>query len=78
MDSQKIAGVSLLEPAHAPRKPVKPRVFVNLVLGLFLGLFGALGLAFFVEYVSDDLERVEDIEAAFGLPVISVIPELKR
>jgi succinoglycan biosynthesis transport protein ExoP len=78
MDSQKIAGVSLLEPAYAPRKPVKPRVLLNLALGLFLGLFGALGLAFFIEFVSDDLERIEDVEAAFGLPVLSVIPELRR
>jgi uncharacterized protein involved in exopolysaccharide biosynthesis len=78
MDSEKIAGVSLLEPAHPPLKPVKPRVLLNLVLGLFLGIFGALGLALFVEFVSDDLERVEDVEAAFGLPVLSVIPELRK
>jgi len=78
MDSQKIAGVSLLEPAHAPLKPVKPRVLLNLALGFFLSIFGALGLAFFVEFVSDDLEKIEDVEAAFGLPVLSVIPELKR
>jgi uncharacterized protein involved in exopolysaccharide biosynthesis len=78
MDSQKIAGVSLLEPAHVPFKPVKPRVLLNLALGLLLGLFGALGLAFFLEFVADDLEKTEDVEAAFDLPVLAVMPELRR
>lgn len=78
MDSEKITGVSLIEAAHVPLKPVKPRILLNLGIGLILSLFTAFGAAFLIEFISDTLEKTEDIEAAFGLPVLSVIPELKK
>ena len=46
MDSEKIAGVTLIEPAQVPLKPVSPKKMLNLVLGLFLGALGGLGLAY--------------------------------
>jgi capsular polysaccharide biosynthesis protein len=35
-----------------------------------------LGLAFFVEYLDVKLEKVEDIEEVFQLPVLASIPEM--
>jgi uncharacterized protein involved in exopolysaccharide biosynthesis len=78
MDREKIASVSVIEPARVPFKPVSPRVLLNMVLAVFLGGFGALGLAFFLEYLNDTLERVEDVERVFQLPVLGSIPELKN
>jgi uncharacterized protein involved in exopolysaccharide biosynthesis len=78
MDSEKIASVSLIEPAQSPLKPVSPKPMLNLLLALFLGAFGGLGLAFFFNYLDDSLERVEDVEEYLQLPVLASIPELKR
>ena len=75
MDSQKIASVHLIEPAQTPLKPVSPKVLLNLVLGLFLGAFGGLGLAFFLHYMDDSLETVEDVEEALDVPVLISISE---
>ena len=75
MDSQKIASVHLIEPAQIPLKPVSPKVLLNLVLGLFLGAFGGLGLAFFLHYMDDSLETVEDVEDALGVPVLISISD---
>ena len=59
MDTEKIASVSLIEPAQIPLKPVSPKKRLNLLLGFFLGALGGLGLAFFLEYQDDSLsERI--------------------
>ena len=77
MDSEKIANVSLLEPASKPLKPISPKRLLNLVLGVFLGAFGGLGLVFFMEYLDDSLERPEQVESVLDLPVLASVPEFK-
>jgi polysaccharide chain length determinant protein (PEP-CTERM system associated) len=74
MDSEKITNVSLIEPARAPREPVSPKKMLNLILALFLGAFGGLGLAFFMEYLDDKIEKVEDVEETLDLPVLASVP----
>jgi uncharacterized protein involved in exopolysaccharide biosynthesis len=77
MDSEKIASVSVIEPARSPLKPVSPKKMLNLILAIFLGAFGGLGLAFFLEYLDDKIEKVEDVEESLDLPVLASIPELQ-
>lgn len=77
MDDKKIANISLFEPAHPPLNPVKPLVFLNILIGIFLGGFGGLGLAFFAEYMDDSLEQPDDIEKVLQLPVLASIPDTK-
>jgi uncharacterized protein involved in exopolysaccharide biosynthesis len=77
MDTEKMTNVTQIQAAEPPLKPVRPRVLLNLVLGVFLGAFGGLGLAFFMEYLDDTLEKPEDAESALNLPVLASIPELK-
>jgi len=78
MDNKKMANVSLMESAFTPLKPVSPKVLLNIVLAIFLGAFGGLGLGFFTEYLDDSLEKPEDVEKALQLPVLASIPELKE
>ncbi len=78
MDTEKIANVSLIEPARPPLKPVSPKVLLNLVLAVFLGGFGGLGLAFVLEYLDDSLEKTDDVEDYLQLPVLASIPEMKK
>lgn len=77
MDAEKIANVSVLEPAIPPLKPVSPKVRLNLALGVFLGMFGGLFLAFLMEYLDDSLDKPEDVEQHLNLPVLVSMPELK-
>jgi capsular polysaccharide biosynthesis protein len=57
---------------------VSPKVTVNLLLAVFLGGCGGLGLVFLLEHLDDSLERPEDVEDALHVPVLSSIPELKK
>jgi uncharacterized protein involved in exopolysaccharide biosynthesis len=77
MDTEKMTNVTQIQAAEPPLKPVSPKVLLNLILGVFLGAFGGLGLAFFMEYLDDSLEKPEDAESALGLPVLASIPELR-
>lgn len=78
MDREKIASVSLIESARPPARPVSPKVSLNMLLAVFLGGFGGLGLAFFLEYLDDSLEKPEDVEDALEIPVLASIPEMKK
>ena len=75
LDAEKIANVMQIQPAHPPLKPVSPKVELNILLALFLGGLGALGLGFFLEYLDDRFERPDDAEHLLGLPVLASIPE---
>jgi len=78
MDAEKMANVSLIEAAQPPMKPVSPKVFLNIILSIFLGSFGGLGLAFFLEYLDDSLENDSDVEECLQLPVLASILKLSN
>ncbi len=60
-----------------PMAPSKPRKKRNLALGLILGLFGGIGLAFFIEYLDNSVKDGKDIEQRFGITVLGTVEELK-
>ncbi len=63
--------------AELPLKPVKPRVVLILVLGVFGGLMVGFGLAFFVNYLDDSIKTQEDVEVYLRLPFLGYVPNIK-
>jgi len=84
MKEQSITGETqpinlwIVERASIPLKPFKPRIKVNLLLGLVVGLFGGIGLAFFVEYLDQSIKYPEETEQALKVPVLGLIPFYKE
>jgi len=76
--SEEIQPVNVwtVEAAVPPAEPVDSHRLRNLLLGVLLGLFGGVGLAFFVEYLDNTVKSVEEAEERFGLPVLSVISQM--
>ncbi|MCJ7603802.1 MAG: polysaccharide biosynthesis tyrosine autokinase [Desulfobulbaceae bacterium] len=66
-------NVWVIEEASTPRSPAKPDKKRNLLLGLVLGLFGGVGLAFFIEYLDNTVKTPEDAEEHLGLPILGVV-----
>jgi capsular exopolysaccharide synthesis family protein len=60
------------------KRPISPNVPLNLGLGLLGGLGLGLAFAFFVAYVDDRVKSSYDIETVVGLPLLGIIPEIKR
>ncbi len=77
MDRQKIANVSVIEPATPPLKPIKPKKRLNVMIGGFLGLFAGIGMAFLIEFIHPVFRTREDVDQFLGLPVLVTLPKEK-
>jgi capsular exopolysaccharide synthesis family protein len=78
LETGKISNISIAQAATYPLKPVRPRKGLNLALGLMLGTFGAIGLAFMAEYTDHSFKRPEDVEKQLQMPVLATIPRLEE
>ena len=81
---QTIAGqlqnvkVSVIERAEVPRRPISPNRMRIILTGLAAALMGALGAAFFVEYLDNTVVSPEEAERRTGIPVVGIVPVMKE
>ncbi len=75
MDIEKVSNVSVVQPASEPLDPVRPKKLRNIGLGLLLGLFGGIFLAFVREYFDDTLNTTDAVEKRLGVPVLASVSE---
>jgi len=76
--SSERAVVSLADPAPVPDTPTRPKPKLYLLIGALLGLAAGVALAFIVERLDTRLRGVEEVEEAFGQPVLARIPPRGR
>jgi len=68
-------AVSVKQVAEPPSFPARPRVGLNLTLGMLVGLVIGIGLAFFIEYLDTSVKTMDDVESLLGVPVLAIIPK---
>lgn len=66
-------NVSVLNPASEPLKPSKPRVFLNILLSIFVGTMLGVGAALALELIQRRIRSAEDLQLALDLPVLAVL-----
>ncbi len=71
----KATNIRIVDPAEIPKRPFKPRVILNLGLGVLLGLMAGIGLAFFLEYMDKTVKTPDDIEKRLHLPSLGILPK---
>ncbi len=71
-------NIWVVKKAEVPVAPAKPRKMRNLMLAVVLGLFGGIGMAFFVEYLDNTVKSVDEVEGKAGLPVLAVVADVKK
>ena len=74
LDMDKVSNLSIIQPASIALEPIKPNKPLNLSLGLLIGFFGGITLAFIAEYHDDSLKTKEEVEKKLGLPVLASVP----
>ena len=76
MDQEKFINVTVAQPAQMPLKPEPRGLKMKLLLSVFVGLLGGVGLAFGLEtFLDRSFTTAEDLEKKLGIPHIASIPE---
>ncbi len=70
------AGIRLLERAQIPMFPISKKK--NFLVGIILGLFAGISLAFFAEYLDQTIKTEENIQKYLNIPVLSVVPKADK
>ncbi len=76
-NKMKSNNMRVVDYATTPFKPVKPRILLTILLGIFGGLGVSLGLAFFVSFLDDSIKSQDDVENFLRLPFLGYIPNIK-
>ena len=71
------AYVTVVDSASAAY-PVTAGGQTNLLLGAILGLILGVGAVFFLEYLDRTVRTSADVEMLLGIPVLGVIPQLRK
>ena len=76
----KNANARIIDKALPPSEdnPSSPNLFLNIAGGFFGGIFCGLGLVLVVNIIDDKVKSVFDIEASVGLPMLGIIPKVKK
>jgi uncharacterized protein involved in exopolysaccharide biosynthesis len=69
--------VAVLDPATPPMEPSKPKIFLNLLVSIFLGTMLAVGFALLAEMMDRRIRVPEDLSLGLNLPVLGVIAAAK-
>ncbi len=69
-----VTNLQIIDRARIPLYPAKPKVRRNLLLGLLLGMFGGVGMAFLLEYLDDTIKNPDELINRFHIPVLGLIP----
>lgn len=75
LNLSKILNVSVAQPPSMPLRPVSPRVWLNLLTGLFLGAAMAVGAALWEEEHDDLIYSASAINVVSGLKTVAVFQE---
>jgi polysaccharide biosynthesis transport protein len=72
------SNIQVLDKADIPTVPYKPDRKRNVLLALFIGLFGGIALAFFTDYLDNTVKTPEDVEKTILLPALGIVPEFPK
>lgn len=72
---QPVIGLKMLSPASVPGAPVKPRLVINLMIGLILGLFPSAALALLLDRADGSIKDIDELRGVIGsVPILALIP----
>ena len=74
----KVSDVTTLDEAEVPQSPSSPNIRRNVLLGFVAGAGLIVVLLVVVEVLDDRVKKPEDVEELMGLPLLGVVPDIKK
>jgi capsular exopolysaccharide synthesis family protein len=71
----RVNNMSVVDPAKEPRAPIRPRVPLNIGIGLFFGAIIGMVIAWIREQLDTSLKTPEDVESKLGVTFLGLLPE---
>jgi succinoglycan biosynthesis transport protein ExoP len=71
-----INNVSVVDAADVPQKPSSPRILVNVLVALLVGLGLGLLAAFALEQIDEAIADPAEVEQRLGLPLLGSVPKV--
>lgn len=72
----RVNNIRVIDRPLPPRDPVKPRVPLNLVLGLVGGLALGVGASLGKEFLDRSVKSPDDVESRLGLAFLGMVPQI--
>ena len=69
----KSTNVTVLNPAVEPNRPLRPRLPINLALGVFVGMILGFAAVFFMELLDRRVRSTDDLEIGIDAPLIGTL-----
>jgi succinoglycan biosynthesis transport protein ExoP len=73
----KVNNIRVVDEPLEPKKPVRPRVALNFVLGLAIGLSLGAAMAWLREILDASIKTPEDIEQLLGITFVGLLPAVE-
>ena len=71
-------NISVVDPAEASLFPHKPRLLVNLLIGVVAGVLLGAAIVVALEVMDDSIKYPDEVERLLGLALMGVIPKVNR
>jgi succinoglycan biosynthesis transport protein ExoP len=72
----RVNNIRVVDRATEPHSPIRPRVLVNLSVGLFLGLAFGIAAAWVREQLDSSLKTPDEVEGLLGVTFLGLLPEV--
>jgi len=76
-EAQKVADISVVNPAFLPTSPVSGNRFIKFVIALIMAILLSFTSAFVLETLDTSISTIEDVERVVKLPVLGIIPSIE-
>ncbi|MGT2763249.1 Wzz/FepE/Etk N-terminal domain-containing protein [Streptococcus intermedius] len=74
----KVADVTTLEAAEAPKEPSSPNIKRNTLIGFLAGGMFMSVISIVVEVLDDRIKKPEDVEEVMGITLLGVVPNMNK
>lgn len=73
-----ISNIQVVDHSLLPVTPDKPRIQLNLLLAIGIGLMLGVAAAFLLEFLDNTVKSMDEISDRFGITILGVLPEAEE